>query len=418
MNLVFGEYINFLKDNGLELDLQEGIYWLDRSIIKAYDTKGELHKIVRILVQDDLSLKFKYYEEQDFTIETWEQTVLRNKERLCQLEEEGMKLIKKSQQLYNDRQIAVLTSGGKDSSVTTYLVRKVLGEDNVQLIFNNTSLDCADTYLHIKKEKNITIINPKEGFYQWRDRNNFVGNRLSRACCSIFKEGAMVDYLDKESKYLFFMGMRNQESNTRANYGDEWKNTKWGKREWDAILPIRKWSEVDVWLYILWRNVSINPKYYKGYSRVGCAIACPYYTKSTWALDKYFYPMMYERWHEILEQDFISNKKAPILNCTLEEYHVNWNGTAVRDEATPEVIEEFANMFNLDIEIAKKYFGKTCMCCGKKLKKDDIALSLKLYGRHIQQFKCMKCIAQDFGIKVKDLKQKIEDFKNQGCVLF
>ena len=103
-------------------------------------------------------------------------------------------------------------------------------------------MDYADTYKHIKKEKNLTIINPKEGFYQWRKRLNFIPTRFARACCGIFKEGAMVDYLDEDEKYLFFMGMRNQESAKRSNYVDKWKNEKWGKREWDAILPIRTWS--------------------------------------------------------------------------------------------------------------------------------------------------------------------------------
>lgn len=72
-------------------------------------------------------------------------------------------------------------------------------------------------------------------------RLNFIPTRFARACCSIFKEGAMIDYLNKDDKYLFFMGMRNQESAKRSDYGDEW----------NAILPIRTWNELDIWLYIL-----------------------------------------------------------------------------------------------------------------------------------------------------------------------
>ena len=70
----------------------------------------------------------------------------------------------------------------------------------------------------------------------------------------------MVDALDKEDKYLFFMGMRNQESNKRKDYLDEWKNDKWKDLEWDAILPVRKWSETDIWLYILKEGISILKK--------------------------------------------------------------------------------------------------------------------------------------------------------------
>lgn len=416
MNLVFKEYIKFLEDKGLQFKLKEGYYWLDRSIIKAFDKEGNIHKILRLNVDDDLNIKFKEYSNKSFEIESWDETVNRNLNRLLELENESLKLIRDSIIKYSNRNIANLTSGGKDSSVTSYLTRKVY--ENAEQIFNNTTLDCADTYLHIKKEENLTIINPKEGFYQWRERNNFVGNRLARACCDIFKEGAMIDYLDKDSKYLFFMGMRNQESNTRSGYGDEWKNNKWGERDWNAILPIRKWSELDVWLYIIWRKVSINPKYKKGYSRVGCSVSCPYYTKSTWVLDKYWYPKAFNRWHDILEKDFIENKKAPILNCTLKEYHMNWNGTGVRDEATEEVIKEFSDTYNLDIELAKKYFDKRCVCCNKKLKKNDVALSMKYYGRYIEEFKCIKCLANDLNVKPKVLKDKIKEFKNQGCSLF
>lgn len=42
----------FLNKKGLnkqtDIELQEGYYWYDRSIIKAYDKEGNIHKIVRI----------------------------------------------------------------------------------------------------------------------------------------------------------------------------------------------------------------------------------------------------------------------------------------------------------------------------------------------------------------------------------
>lgn len=415
MNLVFKEYIKFLQDKGLTYNLQEGYYWLDKSIIKAYDKQGNIHKILRIYIDDDLNITFKKYNYEKFDIESWKETINRKKKHLLEIEKDSIELINKSIINMSNRKIAVLSSGGKDSSVTTHLVKQVT---NPLIIFNNTSLDCADTYLHIKKENNLKIINPKEGFYQWRDRLNFIPTRFTRACCSIFKEGAMVDELDKTDKYLFFMGMRNEESNTRSDYGDEWKNDKWGSREWNAILPIRKWTEEDIWLYIIMRNIDINPKYRKGYSRVGCSCACPYYTKSTWVLDKYWYPTMYNRWHDIIEKDFIENKKACVMNCTLKEYHICWNGGTYRDKATDEVINEFAEQQGLDIDIARKYFNKTCICCSKKLRKDDIALSMKYYGRHIEKFKCINCISKDLNVKPKELRNKIKDFKNQGCQLF
>lgn len=419
LNLIFNEYIKFLIDKGLDnqkYNLKEGYYWLDNQIIKAYDKEGNIHKILRLKVDDNLNITFKDYKKENFKIESWNDTVERNKEYLIQLEKDSIKLIHEQNNMYKTHRKACLTSGGKDSSVVNYLVDKAIGQHEV--IFNNTTLDCADTYKHIKKIDDIKIINPKEGFYQWRERNNFVGNRMSRACCTIFKEGAMINVLNKNDKYLFFMGMRNEESNTRSSYGDIWINEKWKPRDWIGILPIRKWTEIDVWLYILFRNIDVNSKYKKGYSRVGCAISCPYYSKSTWVLDKYWYKNMYDRWHDILTKDFIDNKKASIMNCTLKEYHICWNGGTYRDEATEEVIREFSKQQGLDIEIARKYFNKKCTCCNKKLKKNDIALSMKFYGRQIEKFKCIKCLAEDLGVTQKHLRERAKEFKQTGCDLF
>ncbi|MCF0126851.1 MAG: phosphoadenosine phosphosulfate reductase family protein [Clostridia bacterium] len=416
MNLVFNDFITYLKDNNCPVDLEEGYYWFDYGIIKCYDKKGNIHKIVKIIIDDSLELNFKLYPKQKIELESWNETITRKEERLKKLEKESLELIKKSLEKYKRFKPVILNSRGKDSCVVDYLVSKIV--DSPSRFFNNTTLDVSDTYKFIKQFDNLTIINPDEGFYTWREKENIVPTRVARSCCRIFKEGAMVEKIDSKEKLLFFLGMRNSESRGRSGYGDEWRNPKWDIRKWQGILPIRKWSEEDVWLYILKENIAINPKYYKGYNRCGCGIACPYSTKPTWALDKYWYPKMYERWHNILEKDFIENKKAPILNCSLKEYHICWNGTRIREVAPIEVIEEFAKTQNLDLEIAKKYFDKKCMNCNKNLKALDIGLSLKYYGRNIEDFKCIKCISKDLNTTQKELKEKAKYFKNSNCDLF
>ena len=414
---IFNEYIKFLNKNTDELKfLKEGYYWYDKSIIKAFDVNGNLNKIARIYYTDDLKINVKHYNYKDIKLESWMDTIERYKEELIELENNSKELILNSLQNYPDRIVSVLSSGGKDSSVTTHLVRSIYPE--VKIIFNNTSLDCADTYLHIKQEDNLTIINPKEGFYQWRKRLNFIPTRFARACCNIFKEGAMVDYLSKDDKYLFFMGMRNQESSKRSNYGDEWKNHKWDSREWDAILPIRKWSELQIWLYIIQNNIDINPKYKKGYSRVGCAIACPYYTKSTWVLDKYWYPKAYDRWQGILKNDFVNNNKDLIMNCTEDEYMTCWNGGILREEPTQEVIDYFANRNGLDINVATNYFGHKCKECDKKIKhKEVIGMNMKFGGRNISDMYCKKHLKEKLKLDEEQWNYYVETFKQQGCEL-
>jgi len=418
LNPIYDEYIDFLKHNGLpnEIDLKEGCYWLDRQIIKAYDINGGVHKILRVYTDDELNVTFKTYKKEVFEIELWDKTIVRNSNRLNIIEKESIDLIKNKLQYYEGCTPIIFSSGGKDSMVTSYLVKKLI---NAKTLFNNTSLDCADTYKFIKQIDNLEILNPQEGFYQWRERENFIPTRFARGCCSIFKEGETIKHIDKNEKCLIFMGMRNEESSGRSGYGDEWKNDKWGKREWQAILPIRKWTEVDIWLYIIKNNIPINEKYKKGYSRVGCAIACPFYNKSTWVLDNYWYPKMYKRWQDILKKDFIDNYKWTRLNCTIKEYETNWNGGLVRVEPTEEVVNEFAEHKGIGLDVAEKYFNHNCEDCDKKVnKKDVIALNLKLNGRNTNTFYCKKHLMLKYNIDKLKWIEMIEDFKKQGCDLF
>ena len=157
-----------------------------------------------------------------------------------------------------------------------------------------------------------------------------------------------------------------------------------------------------------------------GYSRVGCAIACPFYTKSTWVLDKYWYPTQFKRFHNILDEDFTKGEKWCRLNCTQKEYHTNWNGGLVRKEPTEEVIKEFCEYKGFDnIKLAEQYFSKDCIDCGKPVrKKDEIAMNLKLMGRGINKFKCKKHLMQDMNWTKEEWDKQVERFKESGCTLF
>lgn len=413
---IFNEYIHFLKDKGVDLPIEEGYYWIDRQIIKAYDIQGNLQKIYRLKIDEDLNITYTKYKNKKMVLVPWVKTIEKNQDKLMQIEEDSLNMIKNKLNKYKTYKPIILTSGGKDSIVTQYLVRQI--NSNITSMFNNTSLDCADTYLFIKKENNIWITNPKIGFYQWLKKYGNIPGRINRNCCGVFKEGEMLKYLDKNKKYLLFMGMRNQESNTRSEYKDEEYMSRWENRDWKAILPIRKWTEEEIWLYIFWKNLNFNTKYRKGYSRAGCAIACPFYSKSTWVLDQYWYPKAYKRWHDILEKDFLENAKWTRLNCTLKEYHICWNGGVLRPEPTNEVINELAEYKNLSYEVAEKYFNKVCNCGKKVNKKDEIAMNLKFLGRSIDEFMCKKCLMNYLGIDKNNWKQYVKDFKSSGCELF
>ena len=60
-----------------------------------------------------------------------------------------------------------------------------------------------------------------------------------------------------------------------------------------------------------------------------------------------------------------------------------------------------------------------CFACGKKeLDKDTIGINKKILGKEIKSFYCVDCLADYLGCTVKDLLEKIEEFKDEGCVLF
>lgn len=426
MNPIYNEYITFLKEvtKSEVPGIKEGYFWLDKQIIKGFDKQGNIHKFYRVKISDNLDsveiVKLKQYDNvSDVDLANWQDLIELQKEHLQQIETESLNLIKEKMEKYNIYTPIIPVSMGKDSMVTCHLVRKFYPD--TKAIFNNTSLDCADTYKMVKKFSNCTIMNPDKGFYQYVNSDHMISTRFSRFCCRIFKVGVMVSQLDHDHPYLMWMGMRNEESTTRNGYQDEWINMQeWGQTCWQGILPIRKWTELDVWLYTIWKNIDINPKYKKGYSRVGCGIACPFYQKSTWILDKYWYPKAYERWRKILKEDFILNKKWIIMNCTINEYITQaWNGGTFRDEPTEEVIEEFCKYTGIDMSVALQYFNKSCNNCKKRIKhKQVISMNLKIHGRTIDKFFCKKCLMKEFGWSDDDWNKQIKVFKSQGCKLF
>jgi phosphoadenosine phosphosulfate reductase len=75
-----------------------------------------------------------------------------------------------------------------------------------------------------------------------------------------------------DQNVISFVGQRRYESQTRAKATAVWRNP-WVSNQIGAS-PIKDWSALDVWFYIMMENLPYNPLYEKGYSRVGCWL-CP-----------------------------------------------------------------------------------------------------------------------------------------------
>lgn len=60
-----------------------------------------------------------------------------------------------------------------------------------------------------------------------------------------------------------------------------------------------------------------------------------------------------------------------------------------------------------------------CFICGKaNLTHNEIALNKKIINRKVEKFHCMNCLAEYLEISTEDLIDKIQEFKDSGCLLF
>ena len=347
-----------------------------------------------------------------------------------------------------DKKIFVSISGGKDSDVMKHIVDiafNELREEGINVDYNliafNTSNDTAETYKHLKQHHKMTkenIISPEVGFYQWivDKKNYFTPTRFVRNCCSTYKEGQLTKIMGKKEDTLTFLGMRSPESVKRKDYDFDLNEAqkKIGKKpnvpeNWLRFLPIVKWTDAEVWLYILNRKMKYNDMYNKGFNRIGCLI-CPYQSDVVELLIKNHYPKQWKRWVDILAKGYEIYGVERRLKWDLLEWCEGgrWKSATSKEselttkKATPERVKELAELKGISEEMAVKYFKKECSC-GKKLNPTEIAMFLKLTGRYEnqednRQYLCKKCLSEFLGITTKEYKEKAIEFIQGGCELF
>lgn len=69
----------------------------------------------------------------------------------------------------------------------------------------------------------------------------------------------------------------------------------------------------------------------------------------------------------------------------------------------------------------KEFRGQhKCRFCGEPVDKDMIALNKKLINRNMPSgsMVCLQCMADTLECTVCDLREKIEEYKSEGCTLF
>ncbi len=60
-----------------------------------------------------------------------------------------------------------------------------------------------------------------------------------------------------------------------------------------------------------------------------------------------------------------------------------------------------------------------CVNCGADLTPDDISATKKLINRGMDKdFLCVSCLAEKYGVSVDLIREKIEYWRESGCMLF
>ena len=195
-------------------------------------------------------------------------------------------------------------SGGKDSTVVSRVVRDALQNESIIHYFGDTTLEfpCTHTYvqLNFRKENPFTPMIPSETENDFFKLCNVFGppSKFERWCCTIFKTSNLnSEYQNLNGNSLTFLGIRHSESRERQNYARTQNDSKIGSQI--NAMPIIEWSDCDVWLYILYKNLCFNDAYRWGYKRVGCW-CCPNNSEWSAMLTEIYFPELAQKWRDTL----------------------------------------------------------------------------------------------------------------------
>ena len=169
-----------------------GIYYVDGKKIKFSIENladEEPKNIKETISEHEPENSYDYFNE---NIKTF---VEANKLRYDDISSEAMNYIVKSSEGYDPTSMFVSFSGGKDSTVTSHLVRTALSNPSIIHIFGDTTLELPDTIDYVRRFRQenrktpmLTSRNDQQDFFELCKEFG-PPSRLLRWCCTIFKTG-------------------------------------------------------------------------------------------------------------------------------------------------------------------------------------------------------------------------------------
>lgn len=351
---------------------------------------------------DTLTAKLKEAQKSndDITYKEYiDKFVKANENRFHYLKDEAFTFIKNAAAKYEQENIVISFSGGKDSTAVADLVVKALSNPNIVHIFGNTTLEFPSTVRYAKRYRRnhpYAIFEIAKNYEQnFIDVCKDIGPpaRMMRWCCSMFKTGPITRTLNdlyRNQRILTFYGIRKSESVSRSKYNRIEGDSETVKIQKQIVAsPIFFWKDIDVWLYILSEKIDFNEAYQLGYDRVGCW-CCPNNNQRAQFLSRIYMPEHSKQWH-----DFLIDFAKRIGKPDAEEYvdtgkwkaRQGGNGLSaagdVKLKFTNCTTEDHAKIYRLirpyDDELIGMFvpFGKIASELGRKLLREVIILDVK-----------------------------------------
>ena len=322
-----------------------------------------------------------------------------NQHRLAYLKDEAFAFVQQAAKRYNEENIVISFSGGKDSTVTADLVIKALSNPSLVHIFGNTTLEFPATIDYANRYRDAhpfaifqTAKNDEQIFY---DVCKDIGPpaRMMRWCCSMFKTGPItrvINSMYRSQQILTFYGIRKSESVSRSKYNrieDDAESVK--IQQQTVASPIFFWGDIDIWLYILAEEVDFNAAYRLGYDRVGCW-CCPNNNQRAQFLSRIYMPEESKKWREFL-LDFAKKigKPDPEVYVDSGKWKARQGGNGLASAGDVKIrftnctAENHAKIYRLvrpfDDELVGMFvpFGRIAPELGKKLLREIIILDAK-----------------------------------------
>ncbi len=300
-NVVEGEYVDKTCIVEGELPNLEDIYipfkLKDHEVYGISQLRGNKIRIVKVLG------KISYSEVEEKNSNIYD-TIRANIQNIETLEKNSLKIVEEAIRKYSTWFKIVTYSGGKDSTVITYLASQYKID---RFVFCDTTLEFPETYETVDNMSKIVNIDHVEASREVFEKTFEVLGppaRDFRWCTQICKLIPLKNYLrhfnTTKSKVLSITGQRMFESPQRALAGYE--TEVYGPNPADIIVsPLYDWTALEIEMYIHHEKLPLNKLYTMGFERVGCFI-CPTLRISEIDIVRKYHPELWSWWQDKLRK--------------------------------------------------------------------------------------------------------------------